>query len=212
MKILRNYPLELLQLMLICKNHTSEVNLVGGCVRDMLLNKQPKDFDVVINGELEAITNELKDNGWKIDEAGLNFLVTIASRNGHQFEIAMYRKDGTYTDGRRPDSVEVGTITDDAIRRDFTINSLYFDPFTDTLLDPTTKGLKDIEERVIRFNGKAKDRIQEDYLRIMRCYRFAAQLGFEIESKALKACRTYFDHMCKTIPSERIKIEVEKMI
>jgi tRNA nucleotidyltransferase/poly(A) polymerase len=108
--------------------------------------------------------------------------------------------------------VEVGTITDDAIRRDFTINSLYFDPFTDTLLDPTNKGLIDIKDKVIRFNGKAKDRIQEDYLRIMRCYRFAAQLGFNIEPKALKACRTYFDHMCKTIPSERIKIEVEKMI
>lgn len=206
------FPIELLQLVILCRNFTDQVYLVGGCVRDMQLGKVPKDFDLVVNGSLDSITEELKQNGWKIDEAGLNFLVTIASKNGHQFEIAMFRKDGTYTDGRRPDSVEVGTIEEDAIRRDFTINSLYYDPMTGTILDPTGKGLKDLKDKVIRFNGRPKDRITEDLLRIMRCYRFASKLDFEIEPKALKICRTYFNDMCAKIPPERIRLEVEKML
>jgi tRNA nucleotidyltransferase/poly(A) polymerase len=206
------FPHELLQIMLICRNHTEQVYLVGGCVRDMLLEKNPKDFDIVVDSSLENITKELKDNGWKIDEAGLNFLVTIASKNGHQFEIAMFRKDGTYTDGRRPDSVEAGTMLDDATRRDFTINSLYYDPMTGQVLDPTGKGLQDLKDKIIRFNGKPKDRITEDLLRIMRCYRFSSKLGFEIEPKALKICRTYFNEMCTKIPGERIRLEVEKMV
>ena len=206
------YPNELLQLFLICKNYAQKVYLVGGCVRDMYLGKTPKDFDLVVDGALAEITEELKANGWKIDEAGLNFLVTIASRNGHQFEIAMFRKDGTYTDGRRPDAVEVGTINEDALRRDFTINSLYLNPFTDEVIDPTGKGIKDLKEKIVRFNGKPKDRITEDLLRIMRCYRFSSQLDFEIEAKALKICRTYFPEMCARIPPERIRLEVEKML
>ena len=206
------FPNELLQVLLICKHYTPETYLVGGCVRDMQLGKNPKDFDIVVDSSLENITKELRDNDWKIDEAGLNFLVTIASKNGHQFEIAMFRKDGTYVDGRRPESVEAGTMMDDALRRDFTINALYYDPFTDEVLDPTGRGLMDLRDKMIRFNGKPKDRITEDLLRIMRCYRFSAVLGFEIESKALKICRTYFNEMCSKISGERIRLEVEKMI
>ena len=205
------YPLELLHLMLICKNYASEVYLVGGCVRDQLLGKQPKDFDIVINGNLDLIIKELKTNGWKIDEAGLNFLVLIASYNNKQFEIAVYRKDGTYTDGRRPENVNIGTIEDDALRRDFPINSLYYNPFNKELRDPTGNGLSDLKNKIIRFNGKPKERIKEDLLRIMRCYRFASSLGFTIEQKTLKNCRRYFSEMCEKIPPERIRLEVEKM-
>ena len=154
------FPNELLQIMLLCKNHAKSVYLVGGCVRDMHLNKVPHDFDVVISDSLEEVTKALKENGWKIDEAGLNFLVTLATKNSFQVEIALFRKDGTYTDGRRPDSVEHGTIEEDAERRDFTINSLYYDPFTDEVLDPTGKGLSDLKNKIIRFNGRPKDRVK----------------------------------------------------
>lgn len=116
------------------------------------------------------------------------------------------------SDGRRPESVEAGTMMDDALRRDFTINALYYDPFTDEVLDPTGRGLMDLRDKMIRFNGKPKDRITEDLLRIMRCYRFSAVLGFTIEPKALKICRTYFNEMCSKISGERIRLEVEKMI
>lgn len=206
-----NFPLELLQLFLILKPYSENTFLVGGCVRDMCLNKTPKDFDLVTDIKLDVISQQLKDNNWKIDEAGKQFLVLIASKNGHQFEIALFRKDGSYTDGRRPDSVDIGTIGDDAIRRDFTINSLYYNPYTSQIVDPTNKGLKDLKEKILRFNGRAKDRIIEDKLRIMRCYRFAKQLGFTIENKTLKLCRTHFNEMCEQVSAERIRMEIEKI-
>lgn len=206
-----NKNLTLLQLCLIIQPHVKEMYLVGGCVRDMMLKRTPKDFDLVVNGDLEIIEEELRQNGWKIDGAGKQFFVLIASKDNQQFEIAMFRKDGTYTDGRRPDFVEVGTMFEDAERRDFTVNSLYMNPWDYSVVDPTGKGLKDLERKVLQFNGKAKERISEDKLRILRCYRFSAQLGFEIEKKALKACRTYFEDMVKEISSMRIMNEVEKM-
>ena len=114
--------------------------------------------------------------------------------------------------GRRPDYVEVGTIKEDAERRDFTINSLYMNPWTGEILDPTHRGLQDIKDKLIRFNGNVKNRIKEDKLRIMRCYRFSMQLGFEIDKKTLKACRSYFDLMTKEVSSTRIMNEIEKMV
>lgn len=116
------------------------------------------------------------------------------------------------SDGRRPDYVEVGTIKEDAERRDFTINSLYMNPWTGEILDPTHRGLQDIKDKLIRFNGNVKNRIKEDKLRIMRCYRFSMQLGFEIDKKTLKACRSYFDLMTKEVSSTRIMNEIEKMV
>lgn len=177
----------------------------------MLLGKRPKDFDIVTNTDLDTLTEVLKSNGWKVNEAGKQFLVLIASKNNEQYEIALFRKDGTYSDGRRPDKVKVGTIEEDAERRDLTINSIYYDVWKDKYIDPTGNGLKDIQNKVVRLNGKAKDRIQEDYLRILRCYRFASTLNFTIEQKTLKACRTYFNKMCEKVAGERIRLEVEKM-
>jgi tRNA nucleotidyltransferase/poly(A) polymerase len=201
----------LLELFLHIKPHTTDSYIVGGCVRDICLGKKPKDFDVVIDCDPSLFVDDLKLNGWKVTEAGQNFLVTIASKNGEQFEIARYRKDGEYIDGRHPESVEVGDIHTDSVRRDITINALYMDPFTEQIIDPTKMGLKDLQSKVIRMNGRAEDRIKEDLLRIMRVYRFANQLGFEIESKTLKACRKYFAEMQSKIPAERIKNEIEKM-
>ena len=178
----------------------------------MKLGIEPKDFDIVTNTDLDTLTIHLKENGWKVNEAGKQFLVLIASKNNEQYEIALYRKDDTYSDGRRPDSVSIGTLEEDSERRDLTINSLYFNPWTNKYLDPTSKGIKDLENKIIRLNGKASNRIQEDFLRIMRVYRFSSQLGFTIEPKTLKACRTYFNTMCEKVSGERIRLEVEKMI
>lgn len=201
----------LLELFLHIRQHTQTVYLVGGCVRDMVIGKTPKDFDVVTDCDLDVLIAELVDNGWVINEAGKQFLVLIASKNGEQFEIALFRKDGTYTDGRRPDFVEIGDIHSDAERRDLTINALYFDPFTSEYLDPTNKGLSDIKNKLIRLNGKPSARIEEDLLRIMRVYRFSTQLGFSIDKNTLKACRREFAKMTANIPAERIKNELEKM-
>ena len=203
--------LTLLELCLHIKSLTDDFYLVGGCVRNMLLNKTPKDFDIVCKLDLDELISVLKDNDWKVSEAGKQFLVLIASKNNQQFEISLYRKDGTYLDGRRPESVSVGNINTCAYRRDFTINALYFNPFTQVLLDPTCKGLQDLENKIIRFIGKPSERINEDFLRVFRAYRFSSQLGFKLESKTHKACRTHFETACKTISSQRILNEVEKM-
>ena len=203
--------LTLLELCLHIKSLTDDFYLVGGCVRNMLLNKTPKDFDIVCKLDLDELISVLKDNNWKVSEAGKQFLVLIASKNNQQFEISLYRKDGTYLDGRRPESVSVGNINTCAYRRDFTINALYFNPFTQELLDPTGKGIQDINNKIIRFIGRPSERINEDFLRIFRAYRFVSQLNFQLESKTLKACRTYFEMACKTVSAQRILVEVEKM-
>jgi tRNA nucleotidyltransferase/poly(A) polymerase len=205
------YSNTLLELFMHIKTLTNNAYLVGGCVRDIVLNKEPKDFDIVTDCDLEQLKKMLRDNNWSITDAGENFLVTIASKHGEQYEIALYRKDGTYSDGRRPDFVEIGDINSDAERRDLTINALYMCPYTKEILDPTKKGLSDIQNRLIRMNGRADDRIKEDKLRIMRVYRFSNQLGFKIEKRTLKACRKYFNDMYSQVSPERVKNEIEKM-
>lgn len=202
--------LTLLQLFLIINNHSTNTYLVGGCVRDLLLGDIPNDFDLVTDGDLDNIESSLLENGWDINEAGKSFLVLIASKHGKQYEVALFRKDGTYTDGRRPETVSIGTIETDSIRRDITINSLYYDPFSNTLLDPTKQGLNDLNNKVIRFNGKAEERVLEDHLRILRVYRFASRLNFSIHPKTLKACRKYFK-LVLTLPPSRVMNEIEKL-
>lgn len=214
MKTIQNftkYPQELLQLLLILQPFSDNVYLVGGCVRDILLNKTPKDFDLVCDIDLDFVANELTPSGWKINEAGKQFLVMIASKNNLQFEIANFRNDGNYSDGRRPDSVTIATIEEDFLRRDFTINSMYYNPLSDVFLDPSEKGLLDLQNKIVRFNGKPEQRVKEDKLRILRAYRFAKQLSFKIDNKSLKACRTYFNEMCEQIAPERIRLEIEKI-
>ena len=189
--------------------------LVGGCVRDAILGKEPKDWDFATDAHYDVVEEKLKNAGFKIKEAGKQFLVMIVSKDGEDFEIAMFRKDGNYTDGRRPDSVEIGTIFDDAERRDFTINALSFNLFTEMVQDPNGTGLQDIKDKVLRFVGKADDRIKEDYLRVARFYRFLGRfkdLGMTADNKSLKACRTNFEAMQKTVAPERLKMELEKMV
>lgn len=201
----------LLELTLTLETMTDQIYLVGGCVRDMLMGLAPKDVDIVTNVDLDLLIPILEDNGWKVNEAGKNFLVLIVSKNNVQFEIALFRQDGTYSDGRRPDFVQIGDINTDQARRDLTINSLYYNALTFEVLDPSGMGLDDLRNKVIRLNGVPSKRIEEDQLRIMRVYRFSNKFGFEIEPKTLKACRTHFNDMCENVSPERIKNEVEKM-
>jgi tRNA nucleotidyltransferase/poly(A) polymerase len=208
----------LLQLFLILDSIAQDVCLVGGSVRDSLISEYYnipviiKDFDIVLNGDLDIIYSTLVSNGWKVSEAGKQFLVMIASKNEQSFEIALYRKDGTYTDGRRPDSVDVGTIYDDANRRDFTINALYYDILHGVYIDPTGQGIEHIKQRKLQFVGSAKARIMEDKLRIMRAYRFAITKGFSMDNKTHSVIRRYFEDMIKSVPSARIMQELDKML
>lgn len=192
-------------------SHSKESYLVGGSVRDILLGKDPKDFDFVTDIDYDTMSELFINAGFTVKETGKQFLVMIVSKDGKDYEIANFRTDGNYSDGRRPDSVSIGDIYQDSARRDFCINSLYYSLSNKTLRDPTGIGIEDIKTKTLRFIGKAEDRIKNDYLRVFRFYRFLSN-GFKPESKSLATVRRLFDEACKKTNPERIKNEIEKII
>lgn len=209
-------PNALLQLFTLVHNKASDTYLVGGCVRDMLLGKKPKDYDIVTSASITELVPELERNGWEVKGVGEAFLVYVVSKTigevHYQFEIANFRKESKSSDGRRPDTVEVGTIEEDAARRDFTINSIYYNPLAlGYKIKDANCGITHLLERKLKFIGKPKDRIKEDYLRCWRLYRFANTLGFNIDKKSLKAVRELFNEAYQNTTPERIRQEVEKM-
>lgn len=206
-------PLSLLQLLLLLKPLTNDgAFLVGGCVRDIFLDRVPKDFDIVTAAKIDSpeVTEMLQENGWSIKGVGEAFLVYTVSKNGESYEIANFRKESHY-DGRRPQVVEIGTMEEDSDRRDFTMNAIYWNPLDQCYFD-RQKGIQDIQNKTIRFIGKPKERIQEDYLRVFRLYRFAATLRFTIDKKSLKAAREYFTEAYQQTTPERVRNELERMV
>lgn len=189
---------------------SDNVLLVGGCVRDLLLGLPVKDWDFVTSTPMDELEEKLSLDGWKTDATGKAFLVLNASKDGHQYEIANYRKDGVYTDGRRPESVEIGTMYEDACRRDFTVNALYLDIGAGLVYDPINMGMKDLNSRVLRFVGKPQERLQEDYLRGFRFYRFL-QKGFAPHPAHLRAVRENWQKIFESVNHERARIEIERM-
>lgn len=190
---------------------SNESYFVGGCVRDVLISKEPKDFDFVTSTPYDTLVKYFTNEGYTVKEKGKQFLVLIISKNEHQFEIANFRKDSTYTDGRRPDSVDIGTIEEDALRRDLSVNSCYVNTKTFTVKDPTGQGIDDINTKTLRFVGNPKDRIKEDKLRVFRFYRFISK-GFTPDKRSLQACREHFSEATKTVAPERIRAEIEKIV
>jgi len=193
-------------------NQVSKNNyLVGGCVRDGFLGVESKDYDIATDVPMDVSTPLFLKAGFAVKECGEAFLVLNISKNGQQFEIANFRKEGVYLDGRRPSDVEIGTLEEDAVRRDFTINALYENPTTGEILDPTGQGLSDIKNRLLRFIGNPKDRIKEDYLRVFRFYRFLATKDLIPEKKSMKACRTLFNEAYSNTTPERARLEIERI-
>jgi poly(A) polymerase len=200
----------LLQLFLMVYSEDPNTYLVGGCVRDMLLGRSPKDYDIVTQANIENLRPIFDENGWASDAVGENFLVYAVSKNHQQFEIANFRKEYGFTDGRRPDHVEIGTLDEDAKRRDFTVNSIYYNPLLDTYVDPNG-GRKDLQNRTLKFVGRPHDRIKEDYLRVFRFFRFLSKLKFEADPKSLRACREMFNEAYQKTNPERVRMEIERM-
>lgn len=186
--------------------------LVGGCVRDILRLSRPKDFDFVSNMPYNELRELFESNGFSVLERGNQFLVLAVEKNGEVFEIANFRNESNYLDGRRPSIVEIGDIWTDSNRRDFTVNALYTDIKTMKLIDPTAKGINDIISNVLRFIGKPEDRIREDFLRAFRFYRFLKTKGFTPDKKSLQACRNMFEESIKKTSSERIRNELENIV
>lgn len=147
--------------------------IVGGAVRDWILGVQPKDLDLVTT----ATPDELEKIFPKTIPVGKAFGVMLVVQGEKPFEVATLRTEGRYLDGRHPEKVAWGTIDQDVHRRDFTINSIYYDPFRQSLYD-LAGGLADLDAKILRTVGDARVRFEEDHLRVLRAYRFRAQTGF----------------------------------
>lgn len=182
--------------------------IVGGSLRDMLLSQKPHDFDLASSAEPLRVCEIFSD--MHVIKTGLaHGTVTVMSK-GNPIEITTFRVDGEYRDMRRPESVVfTRRIEDDLSRRDFTVNAMAYNE-TDGLIDLFC-GKEDLENKVIRTVGDPYERFSEDALRIMRAFRFSAQLGFEIENKTLEAAGALAERL-SLIAKERIFSELIKLI
>lgn len=178
----------------------------GGCVRDKLLGQVPKDYDVATDAPPGRV-RELFVNSQPV---GAAFGVILVRQRRSCIEVATFRTDGEYEDGRRPTQVRFTTAQEDARRRDFTINGLFFDPIEQKVID-YVGGLEDIQRRRLRAIGEASERFAEDYLRMLRAVRFAARFGLEIDPATHEAIGRYADRLVRISP-ERIAEELRQML
>ena len=178
----------------------------GGCVRDMLLGIKPKDFDIVTSAKPDEIEDLLEHTV----PIGKQFGVILAIQNEQHFEVATFRSDAGYSDGRRPDAVLFTNAEEDAKRRDFTINALFYDPLTDKILD-YVEGQKDLDAKLIRFIGNPVERIKEDHLRLLRAVRFKNVYKFQYHPETYKAVKDNI-HLLKQVSPERLRDELNKML
>src|SRR5271154_5949213 len=178
---------------------------VGGCVRDFLLGREPQDFDITTDAKPEQVEKLFR----KTIPVGKKFGVMIIVEGGHQFQVATFRAEADYQDGRRPEKIVFANAEADASRRDFTVNGLFYDPLTQKIHD-WVGGEKDLRAKIIRTIGAPEERFGEDHLRLLRAVRFAAQLNFEIEPKTFTAIQKLAPKI-KLISAERVRDELLKL-
>lgn len=183
-----------------------EALFAGGCVRDKLLDLPPKDYDIATSATPVEVMRLFPGS----NEVGAHFGVVIAKHAGHHVEIATFRTDGSYKDGRRPESVAFSTPEEDAKRRDFTVNGLFENPETGEIID-YVGGLADLRAKTLRAIGDASARFSEDALRLLRAVRFSANLEFTIEERTHEAIREHAA-LIGNISAERIRDEFSRII
>jgi poly(A) polymerase len=183
-----------------------EAMLAGGCVRDMLLKRKPKDYDVATNAKPNDVAKLFR----RTLKVGAKFGVVVVLIDKIQIEVATFRTESGYADGRHPSKVRFTSPREDAARRDFTINAMFFDPIAKKVID-YYKGQADLKKRIIRTVGKPAERFGEDYLRMLRAVRFSTQLGFTIEPKTKAAVCDGAKNITK-ISGERIAAELEGIL
>jgi tRNA nucleotidyltransferase/poly(A) polymerase len=179
----------------------------GGCVRDALLQRPYPDVDIATSATPDQVQSLFPKAS---DPQGKAFGVIRLRLDEHVFEIATFRVDGPYHDGRRPSSITFTTAEEDAKRRDFTVNGMFFDPLKNQLLD-YVKGQADLSSKLIRAIGDPVARFTEDRLRLFRAIRFAVQLGFQIEPETWKAL-IQLAPSSKVISPERVRDELTKIL
>lgn len=194
-------------------NHGFEAYIVGGCVRDSLLGKNPNDWDITTSAtpyQVKDIFKRTIDTGIQHGTVTVMVDKSISQGGEYAFEVTTYRVDGKYEDHRRPTEVTfTACLEEDLKRRDFTINAMAYNP-SEGVVD-IFGGQQDLADGIIRAVGVAEHRFEEDALRILRAVRFAAQLGFSIEEETKKAMTKLADNL-KYISAERIQVELTKLI
>jgi poly(A) polymerase len=180
--------------------------MAGGCVRDMLIGRPAKDYDVATNAHPEDVMRLFR----RTVKVGAKFGVVVVLIRNVQVEVATFRTESGYLDGRHPSQVAFADAKEDASRRDFTINGMFYDPIHGKVID-YVGGQKDLERRLIRTIGNAATRFSEDYLRMLRAIRFSTQLGFDIEAASWQAVRETAVNIRK-ISGERIAMELESLL
>jgi poly(A) polymerase len=178
---------------------------VGGCVRDFLLGREPQDFDIATDAKPEQVEKLFK----RTVAVGRKFGVMVVIENKQQFQVATFRAEADYQDGRRPEKIIFANAEADASRRDFTVNGLFYDPLTKKIHD-WVGGEKDLRAKIIRTIGSPEERFGEDHLRMLRAVRFAAQLNFEIEPQTFAAIQLFAPKI-KIISAERVRDELLKL-
>jgi poly(A) polymerase len=181
--------------------------LVGGCVRDTVLGIPPMEYDITTSAKPEEIMRIFSNTV----PVGLSFGVILVLQDGFKFEIATFRKDESYSDGRRPDKVVyTSSEQEDVCRRDFTINGMLYDPITEEVIDHV-KGIDDLKIGIVRAIGSPYERFNEDKLRMIRAIRFAARFNYELENETVHAIKE-LAHRITDVSAERIREEIVKII
>jgi len=183
-----------------------EALLAGGCVRDMLLGRRSADYDVATS----ATPAQVRRLFSHVLLVGAKFGVAMVIHRSRKVEVTTFRTDVSYSDGRRPDQVRFSSPREDALRRDFTINGMFYDPFERRVID-FVGGQEDLRAGLIRTIGRPDERFAEDYLRMLRAVRFALRLGFAIEPRTARAIRKLAARITR-ISGERIFEELGKML
>lgn len=178
----------------------------GGCVRDQLLGRAPRDYDVATSARPEQVRALFP----RTEAVGEAFGVVLVLEQGQAVEVATFRDDGQYSDGRRPDEVRFTTPERDAQRRDFTINGLFQDPESGQVFD-FVGGSADLDARLLRAIGDPERRFQEDRLRVLRAVRFAAELGFELEPRTAAAVKAFAPQL-QGLAWERVSHELTRLL
>ena len=177
---------------------------VGGCVRDVLFGGEPDDFDIATSCNPDESLKYFPDAG----RIGIRYGVLNIKRKGFDYQLATFRRDAQYSDGRRPDRIFFSDIHDDAKRRDFTINAVYLDPVKSQFIDPVG-GISDIEKKILRVIGDPVKRFREDHLRLLRAIRFAARFELEIDETSF-AAMVECASLVEKISPHRIRDEIHR--
>jgi len=188
------------------RRHGHEAYFAGGWVRDHLLGIKPSDIDIATS----ALPEEIRRLFTRSRNIGAQFGVVQVSAYGRDYEVATFRSEGDYLDGRHPSEVHFSRPREDAQRRDFTINGLFYDPVNDTIID-YVRGEEDLQRRIIRTIGAAGERFEEDKLRMLRAIRLACALNFEIAKETWQAIENSAPRILQ-VSWERIRDEVLKIV